>query len=82
MVGLASAKMNTGGDRTAWLGREDSNSQMSFAKTPFDIWGEFPLISEHLGTRAFSRAGAPRVMCTFWLDWLAGWQNSNPGLSQ
>jgi hypothetical protein len=43
-------------DQTGWLGREDSNSQMSLSKMPFEIWREFPLISEHLGTRDFSRA--------------------------
>src|SRR5262245_9141249 len=43
-------------DQTGWLGRQDSNSQMSFSKGPVEMSGEFPRIPEHLGTRDFSRA--------------------------
>jgi hypothetical protein len=38
-----------------WLGRQDSNLEMTFQKTPFERSREFPLISEHIGTRDFSR---------------------------
>src|SRR5712671_7063335 len=43
-------------DGTASLGIEDSNLQMSFCKTPFEMSGEFGLLPEHLGTRDWSRA--------------------------
>jgi hypothetical protein len=34
-------------DPTAWLGWEDSNSQMSLPKLAFEVWPEFPF---HFGT--------------------------------
>ena len=37
------------------LGRQDSNLEMLFAKMPFEMSGGFRLISEHIGTRDFSR---------------------------
>src|SRR5262245_52339493 len=35
---------------SGWLGRQDSNLQMTFRKMPFEMSGEFALISEHFGT--------------------------------
>jgi hypothetical protein len=40
-------------DGTGWLGREDSNWQMSFPKMGFEMLPEFPLILERLGTRDY-----------------------------
>ena len=52
------------GDRTGWLGWEDSNSQMSLPKLAFEVWPEFPFISERLAIRDFSRLSCQRVTCT------------------
>src|SRR6266550_8612266 len=41
--------------RRDWLGWEDSNTQMLLSKMPFEMWGEFPLISERSATRDLSR---------------------------
>src|SRR5580692_3902219 len=38
--------------RSGW---EDSNSQMSLPKLAFEVWPEFPFISERLAIRDFSR---------------------------
>jgi hypothetical protein len=42
-----------GGDRTGWLGWEDSNSQMSLPKLAFEVWPEFPFILGRLAIRDF-----------------------------
>ena len=47
-----------------WLGWEDSNSQMSLPKLAFEVWPEFPFISERLAIRDFSRLSCQRVTCT------------------
>jgi hypothetical protein len=64
-------------DGTDWLGREDSNSQMSFPKIPFEMWGEFPLILEHYRTRDFSRARCLKRNMHLPAELAVGWQNSN-----
>jgi hypothetical protein len=51
-------------DRTGWLGWEDSNSQMSLPKLAFEVWPEFPFISQRLAIRDFSRLSCQRVTCT------------------
>ena len=40
---------------TRSLGCQDSNLEMPFPKTPFEMSREFRLISEHIGTGDFSR---------------------------
>ena len=52
------------GDRTGWLGWEDSNSQMSLPKLAFEVSVEFPFIWERLAIRDFSRLSCQRVICT------------------
>jgi hypothetical protein len=49
---------------TGWLGWEDSNSQMSLPKLAFEVWPEFPFISQRLAIRDFSRLSCQRVTCT------------------
>jgi hypothetical protein len=51
-------------DRTGWLGMEDSNSQMSLPELAFEVWPEFPFISQRLALRDFSRLSCQRVACT------------------
>jgi hypothetical protein len=51
-------------DRTGWLGMEDSNQQMSLPKLAFEVWPEFPFISERLAIKDFSRLSCQRVTCT------------------
>ena len=53
-----------GAQRPHWLGWEDSNSQMSLPKLAFEVWPEFPFISERLAIRDFSRLSCQRVTCT------------------
>ena len=48
----------------AGWGREDSNSQMSLPKLAFEVWPEFPFISQRLAIRDFSRLSCQRVTCT------------------
>jgi hypothetical protein len=69
-------------DRTDWLGREDSNSQTSISKMPFEMCGEFAPIPELLGTRDFSRARCSKRDVHL-LAGLVGWQAGlEPGLSE
>ena len=48
----------------AGLGRKDSNSQMSLPKLVFEVWPEFPFISERSAIRDFSRLSCQTVTCT------------------
>jgi hypothetical protein len=58
------ARTSAGLNSTGWLGWEDSNSQMSLPKLAFEVWPEFPFISERLAIRDFSRLSCQRVTCT------------------
>jgi hypothetical protein len=49
---------------------------------PFEMSDEFPLISEHLGIRDFSRVSCQNTDITFQLDWLRRQQNSNQSLQR
>ena len=51
-------------DGTGWLGQKDSNSQMSLPKLVFEVWPEFPFISERSAIRDFSRLSCQAVTCT------------------
>jgi hypothetical protein len=60
---------------------EDSNSQMSLPKLAFEVWPEFPFISERLAIRDFSRLSCQRVACTpvqSILQRISAWENSRP----
>jgi hypothetical protein len=67
-------------DRTGWLGRQDSNLEMSFCKMPFEMSHEFRLILEHLGTRDFSRASCLNTYMHLRLDCMPGRQDTNRSL--